>query len=147
LGFSEGARPLAGGEAADDLAGGDLRQPLGFLGIGAGQHDRLGQEIDGGGEGDWGQGSAQLLGDGGQFDVAKTEPAVGLGDRRAQPALLGHGLPQALVIGSGGIVQHAAHDGDVAAALEEPPRLAFEKFLIVGEVEIHGLPSAGLVWN
>ena len=90
---------------------------------------------------DRGQRPPQLTGYGAKLDVAKAQAAVGLGDCGAQPALLGHGLPQALVIGASRIVQHPAHHAHAATAVQEPARLAAQEFLVVGKVEIHGRPA------
>ena len=139
--FGEGAGPLIGGEAADHFARGDLRQPRRFLGVRAGQQNRFGDEVDGRSEGDRSQRAAKLLGDGGQFDVTEAKAAVRFRDRGSQPALAADRFPQSLVVGLGRVVEDAAHHGDAAVALEEPARLAFEEFLIVGVVEIHGVSS------
>ena len=138
-GAGEGARPFRSRQGTDDLAGGDPGQDSSLLGLGPGQHDRLSQHIDGGGEGDGGHGPAQFLCDDAELKPAQAQPAVFLRNGRAQPALSGHGLPEIWVPGRRGIVEDLAHPARGAVGLEEAPRLVLEKLLVLGEIEIHGL--------
>ena len=131
------AGAFGGGEAADPFAGRDLGQDKGLLLPRAGQHHRLGDEIDRRGEGDRGGDPAHLLGDGAELHVAQAQAAEFLGDRRAQPALLGHALPQLDVMGDVVVVEHLADRGAGAAGLHELARLVLEELLVVGIVEIH----------
>ena len=137
LAFGKGAGPFGGGEAADDLARRDLRQPFCLLRIGAGQHQRFGGEIDGGGERDRRQRPAEFLGDDAQLRAAEAQAAMLLGNARAEPTLFGNRRPQAGVVSFRIVVEHAPHHRNRAPGFEEPPRLALERLLIVGEIEIH----------
>ena len=125
------AGTLGGGDAANHLAGGDLRQQGGLLVVRAGQHHRLGQEIDRGGERDRRHGAAEFLGDHAEFQVPQAEAAMFFRDRRAQPALPGHGLPEGGVIGDLVVVQHLPHLGGRSVGIEELARLVLQELLVV----------------
>ena len=131
------ARPFRQRKCADDLAGGELRQPGLLLLLRPEQHDRLGRQIDRGRERHRRDRAAEFLGQHADREAAEADAAVFLGDRGAGPAHLGDGAPQVGGVGLVG-VQDAARHGGRAAIGQEPPRLVAELEQLVGEFEVHG---------
>ncbi len=70
--------------------------------------------------------------------MAGARAAEFLGDRDAEKAHLGEALPQLLVVGRLA-VEHGAHRLRRAFFGEEFPRLVAQLFLVVGEIEVHGV--------
>ncbi len=87
-------RALGQREAADRLALRDAREPALLLRVAARDAQRLGGQVDRGGERGGGEAPAQLLRDHAELEVAEAGAAVGLGDGGAHPAHLAHALPE-----------------------------------------------------
>ena len=79
---------------------------------------------------------ADLLEQDGRLHPTQPDAAVGLGQRDRQPALVGQGLPQALVVGTAGI--QVRPDLVVAGAVvQQIPGRFLESHLVRREFEVH----------
>jgi len=128
-------------EAADAAACGDAGQPGAALGFAAVAHQRIGRQAYRGREGHRCQHPADLLGQHAQGLGAHVCATVFLGQRGAEPAHVGHALPQAAIVGVGAI-EDAAHRGRRAAIGEKAPRLLAQQLQVIGEIEVHESRSA-----
>ncbi len=131
----EAGRGLGEGQRPDLLAGGDARQVLLLLGVGAGLENRQGgdgRRDEGAGH----QGAAELFDQDDQVHESEAGAAVRVRNGQALPALVGHLLPQvgrvALLV-----LFHVAHVLLGALLLQEVTREIAEHLLLFAESQVH----------
>jgi hypothetical protein len=127
-------------EGADHLARRQLRQPPGLLLLGAGQRDRLRGEADRGEERHRRAAPARFLDQHRQIERGHPQPAMLLGQRRAEEAQLRQAAPQIRVIGRA-FVEQLAQPFRRGQLGEHALRLLPQHILFFGQVEIHDFPS------
>jgi hypothetical protein len=130
------ARPFRQRQTTDRLAQRETRQPPLLLLGAAREEQRLGGEIDGGGERGGGEAPSQLLGEHAQLEVPEAGAAVRLGDGGAGPGELAHAAPELAVERLVGLEDAPDPRGGRAVG-QELARLIAQGLLLVREGEVH----------
>jgi hypothetical protein len=130
---------LGHGHGTNRLATGQVWQVTLLLLVRPSKQQCFGYKIAARSQGHTGQSPAHFLGHHAGFQVAKATAAILLGDSQADPAILGHLLPQRLIEISLGVIHDLVDALHGRALRQQATRRITDHFLVFRKSKIHEL--------